>query len=198
MSMLRAFIAIELPGGLQKAISQVIEHLQSNAGKSAVRWVAASNIHLTLKFLGEIAPTSLSAIEEALTIEAGLHSGFRLEAAGLGAFPNTKRPRVIWLGVEAPPELTLLQRGIDAATAKLGYASEARPFSPHLTLGRVRENASTSDLSTLSSHLTKVRFDSPGSIEVDVVHLFKSDLLPGGSVYTRLFSAPLLTHTDKE
>src|SRR5512137_1664240 len=106
MSMLRVFIAIELPGGLQTAISQVIERLQATAGRSAVRWVAASNIHLTIKFLGDIAPSSLGTIEEALRIEAGLHSGFRMEAGGLGAFPNAKRPRVIWLGVEAPPKLT--------------------------------------------------------------------------------------------
>jgi 2'-5' RNA ligase len=198
MSMLRAFIAIELPGGLQKAISQVIERLQTTAGRSAVRWVAASNIHLTLKFLGDIAPTNLGVIEEALRIEGGLHSGFKMEAGGLGAFPNIKRPRVIWLGVDAPPELTSLQRGIDLATAKLGYASEARPFSPHLTLGRVRENASSSELSDLASKLNEVRFHSPGSFAVDAVHLFKSDLLPGGSVYTRLFSASLLEPTDKE
>lgn len=198
MSMLRAFIAIELPSGLQKEISQVIERLQTTAGKSAVRWVSASNIHLTLKFLGDIAPTSLGVIEEALKSEAGLHSGFRMEAGGLGAFPNTKRPRVIWLGVDAPPELTSLQRGIDSATAKLGYASETRPFSPHLTLGRVRENASSSELSALASKLNEVSFHSPGSIDVGAVHLFKSDLLPGGSVYTRLFSASLLKPADKE
>jgi len=196
--MLRAFIAIELPGGLQKAISQVIERLQATASKPAVRWVSASNIHLTLKFLGDSAPTSLGVIEEALKTEVGLHSGFRMEAGGLGAFPNTKRPRVIWLGVDAPPELTSLQRGIDTATAKLGYASEARPFSPHLTLGRVRENTSSSELSALAAQLKEVRFHSPGSFEVDAVHIFKSDLLPGGSVYTRLFSASLLKLTDKE
>ena len=198
MSMLRVFIAVELPREIQKAISQVIERLQATAGKSVVRWVSASNIHLTLKFLGDIAPSNLGVIEEVLKSEAGLHSCFRIEAGALGAFPNTKRPRVIWLGVDAPPELTSLQRGIESATAKLGYASEARPFSPHLTLGRVRENASTTELSALSSKLNEVRFDSPGSFEVDAVHLFKSDLLPGGSVYTRLFSTSLLKLTDKE
>jgi len=198
MSMLRAFIAIELPGGLQKAISQVIERLQLPAGKSAVRWVQASNIHLTLKFLGDVAPTSLGVIEEALKTEAGSHSDFRMEAGGLGAFPNIKRPRVIWLGVDAPPELTSLQRGIDSATAKLGYASETRPFSPHLTLGRVRENASSTELTILASKLNEVKFDSPGSFKVDAVHLFKSNLLPGGSVYTRLYSASLRKLSDKE
>lgn len=198
MSMLRAFIAIELPGGLQKAISQVIEYLHLPAVKSAVRWVPVINIHLTLKFLGEVAPTSLGVIEEALRTEAGLHSDFRMEVGGLGAFPNSKRPRVIWLGVDAPPELNSMQRGIDLATAKLGYASETRPFSPHLTLGRVRENASPAELSVLASNLNEVRFHSPGPFEVDAVHLFKSDLLPGGSVYTRLYSASLLNLKDKE
>jgi 2'-5' RNA ligase len=196
--MLRAFIAVELSGGLQKAISQVIERLQASAGKSVVRWVPASNVHLALKFLGDIAPTSVGLIEEALKVEAGLNSPFRIEAGGLGAFPNTKRPRVIWLGLDAPPELTSVQRGIDLAMTRLGYESESRPFSPHLTLGRVRENASSAELSVLSSALNEVIFDSPGSFTVDEVLLFKSNLLPSGSVYTRLFSASLHKPKDKE
>lgn len=191
MKMLRAFIALELPGGLQKSISLVIERLQATAGKSAVRWVPAANIHLTLKFLGEVAPSGVALIEEALKAEAGLHCGFKIEVGGLDAFPNSKRPRVVWLGVDAPPDLASLQRAIDSATSRLGYDSETRPFSPHLTLGRVRENASPAHIASLTAALKEVKFNSPGEVFVETVHLFKSDLHPGGSVYTRLFSAPL-------
>ena len=198
MSMLRAFIALELPGGLQKVISQVIERLQAKAGKTSVRWVPAANIHLTLKFLGDVAPTGLGLIEEAMMSEASLHNDIRMEAGGLGAFPNLKRPRVIWMGVDAPPELASLQHGIDSATARLGYASESRSFSPHLTLGRVRENASSSELSVITSALQEVKFTSPEPFVVDAVHLFKSDLQPSGSVYTRLFSAPFSSKKKKE
>lgn len=198
MSMLRAFIALELPGGLQKAISQVIERLQGTAGRSSVRWVSAENIHLTLKFLGDVAPTGVDLIEEAMKAEAALQNGFKVEAGGLGAFPNLKRPRVIWLGVDAPPELASLQHGIDSATAQLGYASECRLFSPHLTLGRVRENASPSEIAVIASALKDEKFDSPGAVVVDTVHLFKSDLKSSGSVYTRLFSAPFSSKKKKE
>jgi 2'-5' RNA ligase len=198
MSMLRLFIAIELPGGLKKAISQVMDPLRSKAGTTAVRWVPVSNIHLTLKFLGDVAPAGVGLIEEALESEAASHPAFRLEAGGLGAFPNLKRPRVIWLGVDAPPELASLQRGIESAAARLGYASETRPFSPHLTLGRVRENASAVELIVLSSALKEARFNSPGPFAVDAVNLFKSDLLPGGSEYTRLYSASLPAPEEKD
>ncbi len=135
MSMLRAFIAIELPVGLQKAISQVVERLQFPAGKSAVRWVTVSNIHLTLKFLGEVAPTSLGVIEESLKTETALHPDFRMEAGGLGAFPNIKRPRVIWLGVNAPTELTSLQRGIELGDRQVGICFRAASLLSTFDLG---------------------------------------------------------------
>jgi len=192
MSMLRAFIAIELPVELQKAISRSIGQLQKAAGKSGVRWVAAENIHLTLKFLGEVSPTNVDLIQQMLSAEAGLHPRFHIEVAQLGAFPNNKRPRVVWLGVEAPPELATLQRGVESAAAKLGYPPEDRPFSPHLTVGRVRENAPSTELTALTAALESLKIGTLGTVQVKALHLFKSDLLPGGAVYTRLFSAPLL------
>jgi RNA 2',3'-cyclic 3'-phosphodiesterase len=195
MSMLRAFIAIELPGDLQKAISQVIQLLQNKAGKPGVRWVAAENIHLTLKFLGDVSPAAVAAIQDSLGAEVSLHPTFSIKIGGLGTFPNQKRPRVIWLGVEAPPELDTLQRGVESATTKLGYLPEDRPFSPHLTLGRVRETASASELAALTSTLKEIKIDTLGVISVEKIHLFKSELQPGGSVYTRLYSAPLLPST---
>jgi RNA 2',3'-cyclic 3'-phosphodiesterase len=191
MSMLRAFIAIELPVEIQQAISQTIERLQKTAGKSGVRWVAAENIHLTLKFLGDVSPANVALLQDVMKSEARLHSPFQMEIGGSGAFPNVKRPRIIWLGVDAPPELASLQRGVESAAARLGYPPEERPFSPHLTLGRVRENASSSELSAITSALKDDKIPSLGVSLVSSVHLYKSDLLPGGSVYTRLFSAPL-------
>jgi RNA 2',3'-cyclic 3'-phosphodiesterase len=191
MSMLRAFIAIELPAELQKAISQCIGQLQKTAGKSGVRWVLVENIHLTLKFLGEVSPSSVDLIQQMLSTEANLHSRFQITVGQLGAFPNPRRPRVIWLGVDAPPELAALQRGIESAAAKLGYPPEDRSFSPHLTLGRVREKASSTELTALCASLESMKTRSLGIAQVEGIHLFKSDLLPSGAVYTRLFSATL-------
>jgi RNA 2',3'-cyclic 3'-phosphodiesterase len=191
MSMLRAFIAIDLPGDLQKAISQTIGLLQKNAGSSGVRWVAAENIHLTLKFLGDVSPSSLASIQDMLKTESGLHPRFHLKVGGLGTFPSQKRLRVVWLGVDTPPELVSLQRGLESASTKLGYTPETRPFSPHLTLGRVRENVTTAELIALTSALKENKINALGVFLVEEIHLFKSDLLPGGSVYTRLYSASL-------
>jgi 2'-5' RNA ligase len=191
MSMLRTFIAIELPGDLQIEISQIIGRLQNKAGKSGVRWVSAENIHLTLKFLGDVSSSAITDIQELLKLEAAHHHPFTATIGGVGAFPNQKRPRIIWLGVNSPPELASLQHGIESALAKLGYLLDERPFSPHLTLGRVRENASTTELAALASALKDIQIGILGKVTVDNIHLFKSDLQPGGSVYTRLCSAQL-------
>ena len=189
--MLRAFIAIELPVDLQIEISQLIERLQKKAGKSSVRWVSTENIHLTLKFLGDIPSSEVAKIQDLLIIESARHQPITLEIGKLEAFPGQKRPRVILLGVDTPIELASLQRGLETTLAKQGYPIEQRPFSPHLTLGRVRETASISELASLTSSLIDVKIEPLEKVLVDKIHLFKSDLKPGGSVYTKLLSAQL-------
>jgi 2'-5' RNA ligase len=98
---------------------------------------------------------------------------------------------VIYIGIQAHPILEGLQRGIEFASRKLGYESEERGFSPHLTIGRVRQNANTAEQQTIRRALEETRIDSLGTARVDSVHLYRSDLKPAGSVYTRLYSAPL-------
>jgi 2'-5' RNA ligase len=109
----------------------------------------------------------------------------------LASFPGPKRPRVIYIGLQAPAELEALQHGIESVTRRLGYESEERGFSPHLTIGRVRQNISASNQQKIRRALEETRIDSLGTARVDSVHLYNSDLKPTGSVYTRLFSAPL-------
>jgi 2'-5' RNA ligase len=96
---------------------------------------------------------------------------------------------VIWVGVEAPQELDFLQRGIDLATARVGYSPDRRAFSPHLTLGRVSRNATPRDVSRIGEVLSKEKVGFLGVARVSAVHLYRSDLQPGGAVYTKLFSA---------
>lgn len=191
MGLLRAFLASELPAKLQDAIHQSTAGLRQALGDDLVRWVPARNVHLTLKFLGDISPSSVNLIQQMLVTEASQFSPFEMEVQGLGCYPNPRRPRVLWVGLQAPPELASLQRAIEAAAARLGYESEERGFSPHLTIGRVRQNASTSDLQKIRSAIEAARVPSLGTVLVDAVHLFKSELQPQGSIYTRLFSAPL-------
>ena len=141
MGLLRAFIACELSGSLQDAIQAASAQLRAGLGPTLVRWVPIRNVHLTLKFLGDVSSSSLDMIASSLTVEAARHEAFDMLVEGSGAFPNLRRPRVLWVGLTAPPGLGLLHRDVDAATARLGYKSEDRAFTPHLTIGYVRPNA---------------------------------------------------------
>jgi 2'-5' RNA ligase len=102
-----------------------------------------------------------------------------------------RRPHVIWVGIEAPSELAALQHGLEAELARLGYAPEERPFSPHLTVGRVARNASLDDTRHISDVLGKSKVGFLGAFRVQAVHLYRSDLQPGGPIYTRLLTASL-------
>jgi 2'-5' RNA ligase len=193
MSLLRAFIAVEIPPVIHKAIDRKTTPLRDALNSSLVRWVSTSNIHLTLKFLGDVSPANVEMLSQMIGAEADQHKNFTIKFGGLGAFPNPRRPRVIWVGMQAPGELEALHTGIEAAAAKLGYPAEKRPFSPHLTIGRVKRNAGSAGAQKIRQVLEGTQIGSLGSAPITDVHLFKSDLKPTGAVYTKLHSAPLKT-----
>ncbi|MEW6287484.1 MAG: RNA 2',3'-cyclic phosphodiesterase [Chloroflexota bacterium] len=190
MQLLRTFIAADIPPTLQQTMQSHVDRLRRSLG-DLVRWVPVSNIHLTLKFLGEVSPASVEILTQILRAEADSCPSFDITIGGLGSFPNSKRARVLWVGIQAPAELEALQRGIEAACARLGYESDPRPFSPHLTIGRVKERIAHADQQKIRQALEEITIDSLGTARVDSIHLYKSDLKPGGSVYTKLFTAPL-------
>lgn len=191
MNQLRAFIAIDLPQPIQEAIEKQTSRLRQAAGDGLVRWIPPQNIHLTLKFLGNIAASHMDFLKQLLHQTADSHQPFDVQIGGIGSFPNSKLPRVLWAGVHAPADLASLQKTIETGAARLGYEKEARPFSPHLTLGRVRQGIDPRDLQKISSALNGIQIGNIGSARVDAVHLYKSELRPEGSLYTKLFSAPL-------
>lgn len=194
MEAIRAFIAIELPEEVRQKLDEVEKMLQARAGEAArkaVRWVPAGNMHLTLKFLGEVSSGNLESLAGMLRGEAGRHTHFELSVGGLGAFPNLHRPRVIWVGVKAPPELFTLQKAIEAETRQLGYPTEDRAFSPHLTLGRVAQNARPEEVTPLARVMEEVQVGELGRVRVERMHLFRSDLRPSGSIYTSLYNFQL-------
>lgn len=195
MSVIRAFIAIELSPEIQQRIEQVSNQLKQRLEGVPVRWVPVENIHLTLKFLGDVSVANIEMLTEILQQVVGDHHEFEVSAGGLGAFPQTHRPRVLWIGLSTSPELAAIQREIDLETARLGYAGDDRPFSPHLTLGRVSRNATTSDLHAIAKVLEGYKVGFLGVANVQSVHLFRSDLRPGGSIYSRLFTAHLSGHS---
>lgn len=191
MSVVRVFIAIEIPPEIRQAIEKNTAHLRSALDANLVRWTPTNNIHLTLKFLGDVSPPTIDMLTQMLALEASQHTSFTMQFGGLGTFPTPRQPRVIWIGIQAPSALEALRRGIEAATARMGYPAENRLFSPHLTIGRVKQTTGPADAQKIRAALEETKIGALGSSKVEAVHLFKSDLKPSGSVYTRLFSAPL-------
>jgi 2'-5' RNA ligase len=191
MSVIRAFIAINISPEIRQRLRVLSGDLQRALRGVPIRWVPVENIHLTLKFLGDVSEANLDLLKKLLTAEAGAHPVFELSAGELGAFPSIRRPRVIWVNIQAPPELATLQRGIDNETARMGYAREERPFSPHLTLGRVSRNANANDIRKISEELVAFKVGFIGAANVNQVHLYRSDLQPSGAVYTLLYSTNL-------
>ena len=192
MTLLRVFIAVETPLPIRQAIFAQTESLRGALG-DLVRWAPVENMHLTLKFIGDVSPANVELLSQMLTAETMGCAPFRMQIGGLGSFPTSRRARVIWVGIQAPAALASLQRGIESAAARLGYESETRPFSPHLTIGRVRQQVRASDQQRVRAALERTQVGDLGAAAVTAVHLFKSDLKPSGAEYTCLFSAQLKT-----
>jgi RNA 2',3'-cyclic 3'-phosphodiesterase len=197
VTVIRAFIAIDLPETIQSNLDRIIKRLDTPS-TAAVHWVPASNIHLTLKFLGEISSSNLELLKKILQSEITRHKSFEISVGGIGAFPNIHRPRVIWVGIQAPPDLTSLQRAVEAETVHLGYSPEEREFSPHLTLGRVAHNATPQNIQQVAEALAQEKIGDLGKVCVKSVVLYRSDLQPSGAVYTPLFSTNLLVNSNNQ
>jgi RNA 2',3'-cyclic 3'-phosphodiesterase len=182
---IRAFIAIVLPEPIQQGLERLIQQL--NAIRiTGVRWIPPQNIHLTLKFLGETARSDLKTLEALLNHSVKNFTPFDITLSGVGAFPNPRRARIVWAGVQSPPELSQLQKNIESQTTVIGIPSEERPFSPHLTFGRVNKNITPPELAALAAALSKINPHEVGRFTVDHFTLYRSDLRSAGAVYTPL------------
>ncbi len=153
-SILRAFLAARLPLEIHQALDENIARLKSKLPEGAVRWVRAENIHLTLKFLGEITPNQVDKLVEAAAQYLRPLSPFELRAIGLGVFPQPAKPRVIWVGVKGDgARLNSLQGGLESRLAREGFEADERGYHPHLTLGRTRRDLRRDDEKALADAL---------------------------------------------
>ncbi len=184
---MRLFIAINLPQEERARLDREVQALR--AARLPVRWVAADALHLTLKFLGEVPDGRVGEVETVTTAVAARFTPFRLELSGLGAFPNPRNPRVVWVGVQAPPELARLAGALEEAMAGLGFPRESRPFSPPLTLGRAERDARAGDFRALPALVAQFGFRA--AVEARSADLMRSQLSPRGARYERLLAAPL-------
>jgi 2'-5' RNA ligase len=187
MEGIRSFIAIEVPHPLLARMGELQRELRRM--EAGVNWVRPEAIHLTLKFLGSISTEELEKIARAIAPVVAAWNPFELSIHGLGCFPSSRNPRVIWVGIDrGGGEASSLQTVIEDKAAEVGFPPEGRPFKPHLTLGRVRTPIGRSAFIQVMEKHKDVEI---GSFQAREVYLFRSELKPSGAVYTKLQTFPM-------
>ena len=192
MNKIRTFIAVEVSPTVLRRAADLIERLQ--ASDVQVKWVNPSNMHLTLKFLGDVAEAELPAVCRAVDQAATPLQLFEISLVGAGAFPDLRRPRTVWIGVDRGADaLCRLQAALDKSLKKLGFPKERRRFHPHLTIGRIRQSGAAASL--LGDRIRELeQFDAAGAT-IDSVVVFASHLAKTGPTYEVLSRAPLAHDT---
>lgn len=181
MEQIRTFIAIEIPASIQQQIALLQNRLKSVGG--GISWVKTNNIHLTLKFLGDVPANLMQQVIEATEKACGEIKSFNLEIKGTGFFPDMKRPRVVWVGCEENSgSLQKIHQNLDLLLSNIGFKKESRRFSPHLTIGRVKDQRKIGDILNL---MQQVPFKTEQFVASEVI-VMKSQLHPAGSIYTPL------------
>ena len=192
MTGVRTFVAATLEPEVLRALEEAQARLRGVEGGRACRWVDAESIHLTFHFLGDVPAERLQEVFDAVARGSRGFGPIDIAIAGLGCFPNTRQPRIVWAGVrEASGRLADLQRTIGRELAGVGYPPERRPFTPHLTIGRARRDAARPDLAALGRAVSAQPEETLATMRVQRVHVIKSDLHPSGAVYTIMSSSAL-------
>jgi 2'-5' RNA ligase len=187
MEGIRSFIAIEVPQPLLARMGELQRELTRM--EAGVNWVRSEGMHLTMKFLGSISAEEVEKIARAIAPVVAAWNPFELSIHGLGCFPSSRNPRVIWVGIDrGGGEASSLQKVIEDKAAEVGFPPEGRPFKPHLTLGRVRTPIGRSAFIQVMEKHKDVEI---GSFQAREVYLFKSELKPSGAVYTKLQTFPM-------
>ncbi len=177
---MRSFIAIDLPGDIKSSIDKIIRTVSGDS--RGIRWVPTENMHLTLKFLGEVKEELIPEIVRRLVLIGGHYQRFSVGIRGTGAFPNFRNPNVLWVGVDESGALERLFGEIDASLSEIGFERENRKFSPHLTIARVKDRRG---IDPLIKELATFKEAFFGTIEVREILLMKSVLKPSGAEYSR-------------
>lgn len=186
----RLFVACEVPDDVRENIGSIIETLRSRSG-TAVRWIRPEGVHVTLKFLGEVPVKQLPAIKLAVQEAVVGHSPFELEFSSIGTFGGREGLRIMWVGIAGDVlRLEALVRAVNAALAVVGFEPERRPFRPHLTLGRVRDEIPTRQRAEIEVAVGKMDVP-PSAWRTTHVSLMRSRLTTAGAVYEVLATFPL-------
>jgi len=191
MEQVRSFIAIELPDEVRTGLSRLQARLK--VGESpGIKWVDPNGIHLTLKFLGNVAIDRTGEIGRAMEVAAQRMPPFDLKVKDLGVFPNLRRVQVVWVGISGElDKLSQLQKHLDSNLARLGFAPESRALTPHLTLARLRDRVSLEERQGLGQLIANTRFEEAYAFKVNAISLMKSQLTREGAIYSRISSVKL-------
>lgn len=184
---MRLFLAINPPAAIRQGVWDAAGPMRLAAPE--VAWVVEPRIHLTMKFLGEQSEDAVPPLTEMLREVGMVHAAPVIRIGTVGAFPNFRRPRVVWIGVDPEPRLELLHHDVEVACARQGYELDGRPYRPHLSLGRVKEQGTVAVNRALHSAARKVRFTD--EFFVSSIDLMQSTPGAGGSIYSVLATAPL-------
>ena len=188
---IRAFIAIELSDQVKEGLRNLQARIKSS-NSALAKWVDPNSIHLTLKFLGETRLDCLPSIVSTLENLANIFHPFSLSVTELGAFPDLQRVQVIWVGLTGDMNVLIrLQQDVEKTISPLGFPTEKRGFTPHLTLARIRDTSSLQDRQKLGILIKRTSIESPLNLTVASINLIQSHLTPNGAVYTNLHSAKL-------
>jgi len=188
---LRTFIAANLPQGILQKIDKINAYFKSQIPHNAVKWVDTQNLHLTIKFIGDLPEEKLPAAKSLIGKALKEFSPFLVDIKGLGVFPHADRPRVIWLGVEQGEQLGEIHNAFENELEEIGVKRENRDFHPHLTIGRVRRHVDRDVLDEIAKTFSQFKVGSLGKAEIKEIHLYQSKLTQQGPIYTSLFAVSL-------
>ncbi|MCD5412413.1 MAG: RNA 2',3'-cyclic phosphodiesterase [Thermodesulfovibrionales bacterium] len=182
---MRCFISIEMPVDIKRKIGGIIEDVREHVGykSKGIRWVPPQNIHLTLKFLGGARDNLIPEIEKGLSLTCMNHSQFNINIRGVDVFPSSKYPSVLWIGIDESDELKRLYLDIEESMSELGIEKESRRFSPHLTIGRIKDK---NDIEPALKELYVFKDTFFGNIEVMEILLMKSILRSTGAKHLKV------------
>ena len=184
---MRLFLAVDLGAEARAALYDATAALRAEA--PGLSWVAEPKLHLTLRFLGEQSPDAVSRIGAPMDAVTARHRPFEMRLQHVGAFPNFRRARVVWMGVEPAPRLELLHHDVELACETLGFGVEGRPFRPHVTLARVKGHPDENVMRPLARLGKRIEFER--EVLVERIDLMESTRSGAGSAYARLHGSPL-------
>lgn len=188
---MRTFIALDFSPEIINKITEIINYFKTQTPQRALKWVAPQNLHLTIKFLGEVPENKIEQIKGLINQALRNENAFEIGVDGIGMYPNQHMPRVVWLGIEGSERLKGIHNKLDTTLEKADIPPDKRSFNPHLTIARIRRNTDKETVKEIGKTLSGFNVDSLGRCTINNIILYKSDLTPEGPEYTALLSSPL-------